>query len=179
MSDPEMLPPSNTERKKRGFAWTKVLLVASLALNLLIVGVIAGSVLGAKPKDNNPLLRNLGYGPFVGALPSEDKYQMTEALKRQAGSFRENRRELRREFETLLDLLRTDPFDAAQLEAVIMRQSSHISERLELGSELLIERIVAMTPEARAAYADRLDKQLKRRGPDPRGPSDRPKVDRD
>jgi len=146
-----------------------VLLIASLALNLLIVGMVAGAVIRGGPGDRNPMLRGLGYGVFVHALPREDKRAMTRALADQAGSFRRNGRELRREFERFLDIVRSDPLDETELVAAIHRQRARVTERQELGSELLVARIVAMTPAARAAYADKLDRSLRRRGADERG----------
>ena len=44
------------------------------------------------------------------------------------------------------------------------RQQARMQERLVLGQDLLLERLAAMSPEARAEFADRLERRL-RRGP--------------
>ena len=151
---------------KKRFAWGRVLLIGSLALNLLVVGLVAGALLsGGPPGDRNPALRALGYGPFLQALPRADRAAMAEAFKEKAGSFRENRRELRREFDRFLELLRADPLDADALRAAIDRQRARISERQALGSALLVDRIVAMSAEDRAAYADKLGAAMRRQAP--------------
>lgn len=152
-----------TEQVKKRFPWGKLVLAFSLALNLLIAGLIAGALLGKGPRDSNPLLRDLGFGPFVQALPTKDKREITREMIGKAGSLRENRRELRREFEAFLVLLRSETLNEASLRDAITRQRSRVSERQEVGQELLIQRILAMTPGARADYADALDKALKRR----------------
>ena len=146
--------------------WGRIVLFVSLAFNLLIVGLVAGAMLGGpRDRDRDPALRDLGFGPFVHALPRGDRAEMGRAIKREAGSFRENRAELRRQFEAFLAALRADPFDAAEVARLITDQQSRISERQALGQRLLLERIEAMNASQRAAYADALDKSLRRRNP--------------
>ncbi|MEL7115321.1 MAG: periplasmic heavy metal sensor [Pseudomonadota bacterium] len=165
-------PTPDPMPKKRRVPWSKVLLVASLAVNLLVIGLIAGTILGKGPRDRNPVLRDLGYGPLIAALPSETKREMTAALRSNDGPIRENRRALRRDFETFLDLLRAETVDEARLNEVISRKWSRISERREIGQELLVRQILAMTPGERVAYADKLDRRLRNRGPRPPKPSE-------
>ena len=73
--------------KKR--PWIKIILFASLAFNLLIVGLVVGTVMGGpRDRDKNPILRDLGFGPFVQALDRSEKRALTDAMKQQSGSFR-------------------------------------------------------------------------------------------
>jgi len=158
MSDDVQIPTP----KKR--PWGKIVLFVSLALNLAVVGLVAGAFLkGPHGRDGSPVLRDLGFGPFVYALPRRDKDAMGEALKREAGSFRENRNILRRQFEDFLTALRADPFDAAEVARLIADQRGRIGERQKLGQRLLLERIEAMSASERADYADELDNLLRRR----------------
>ena len=114
----------NTKTTRR---WGRILLIGSLALNLLIIGVVAGSFLGGpRDRDRNPLLRDLGFGPFVHALPQRSKRELTDALKREAGSLRDNRAELRRHFEAFLAALRADPYDPQEVARLIADQRSRI-----------------------------------------------------
>lgn len=154
--------PAPKPPRRRG----RILLFISLAFNLLIVGLVAGAMLGGpRDRDRAPALRDLGFGPFVHALPRADRAAMGRAIKRDAGSFRENRVALRRQFEAFLAALRADPFDAAEVGRLIADQQSRIGERQALGRRLLLERIEAMSAAQRAAYADALDKALHRRSP--------------
>ena len=163
MTDPT--PTPQMQAGKRRMPWGKIVLFSSLALNLLIVGLVAGKMLGSgRDRDRNPLLGEIGYGPFVHALPRADKAAMTEALKREAGSFRDNRMEIRRQFEAFLEALRADPFDAALVAKLITDQRSRIGERQALGQKLLLERIESMTASERSEYADALGHMLRRRG---------------
>lgn len=143
--------------------WGRILLIGSLAFNLLIVGLIAGTLLsGPRDRDRNPLLRDLGFGPFVHALPRRSKIELTEALKREAGSLRDNRAELRRHFEAFLAALRADPYEPDETARLIADQRGRIGERQAIGQALLLEHIATMSAEERAAYADALDSALRR-----------------
>ena len=151
------------ETAKTPRRWGRILLIGSLAFNLLIVGVIAGTLLsGPRDRDRNPLLRDLGFGPFVHALPRSSKRELTEALKREAGSLRDNRAELRRHFEAFLGALRADPYDPEQVAQLIANQRSRIGERQVIGQRLLLDHIATMSPQERVEYADALDSALRR-----------------
>ena len=159
MTDQDSNPGNGIKR----LPWTKIVLFASLSVNLLVIGLVAGAML-AGPKDrDHTALRGLGYAPFVRALPKEDRLALLEALARGSDSFRDNRAELRSQFEEFLAALRADPFDSAEVERLFSEQRNRILERQQLGQGFLLERIVAMSPQDRAGFADALDRKLKRR----------------
>ena len=58
--------------------------------------------------------------------------------------------------------LRADPWDAAAVEALLLRQGARAEERFALGRRLFLERLGQMTPEARGALADRIERMLDR-----------------
>ncbi len=146
----------------KNMRWKGVVLFVSLAINLLLVGLIVGALLAGSHGRDRTALRGLGYAPFVRALPGEDKAALREALARDADSFRHNRAELQVQFESLLAALRKDPFDAGEVERLFAEQRGRIVERQRLAQDYLLERIAAMAPEARAAYADSLGMKFRR-----------------
>ena len=153
-----------TPRKKR--PWGKIILFLSLALNLLIAGLVTGAILGGPwDRGRNPLLRDLGFGPFVQALPRADKRALTEALQREAGTFRENRAALRLQFEAFLAALRAVPFNADEARRLIVEQRGRIGDRQSLGQQILLERLTEMSDLERAAYAEKLGSLMRRRKP--------------
>ncbi|MCG6903710.1 MAG: periplasmic heavy metal sensor [Rhodobacter sp.] len=155
-------PPPPPRPRRLG----RIVLFVSLAFNLLIVGLVAGAMLRGNhghDRGRPEVLRALGFGPFVSALPRADRDALGEAIKREAGSFRENRKMLRGQFEALLAALRADPFDAEEALRLIDAQQSRIGERQAIGQRLLLERINAMSAAQRAEYADALDRALTRR----------------
>jgi len=159
-----MAGETNTKPKTRR-NWGRVVLVISLGLNLLIVGLVAGAMLGGpRDRDRNPVLRDLGFGPFYEALPRAEKREIGNALRREAGTFRKNRAAMRTAFENFLTALRAEPFDPAAAARIIEDQSGTVGARQALARRLLLERIGAMSPAARAEYADTLGRAL-RHGP--------------
>lgn len=162
MTRPDTGPPHPHRRAPR---WMRIALFASLALNLLIAGVIAGALLRHGPDrhgDRRPLLGDLGLGPFVEALPLRQRVALGRGIARESGAFRENREDLRRQFETFLGLLRAEAFDAAAAAALIGDQQAKLMERRGIGRDLLIERLAAMDAADRRVYADRLDQMIRR-----------------
>lgn len=157
---------TNPPAAPRPRRWGKVLLFVSLAFNLLIIGAVAGALLGGpRDRDRRPALRDLGFGPYVQALPLTDRVALGLAMRREAGAFRENRDVLRRQFEAFLDALRVEPYDHAEVTRIITLGQNQVIERQRLGRVLLLERIAAMDAAERAAYAKALDDALRRRKP--------------
>ena len=61
-------------------------------------------------------------------------------------------------------VLRAEPFDAAGLAAVMETQRARMAGRLEVGQAVLRDFLIAMTPEARKDFADRLEARLQGSG---------------
>ena len=154
-------------RRGKG-SWIVVALAISLSLNLLVAGLVAGALLwhGPKHRDGGRRLDldDVGFGPFVAALPPGDRRELARAVAREEGSFRENRDLMIRQFEALLSALREDPYDAEAVRALIVEQQRNVGARQALGRELLLERIEAMSAAERANYADALARMLRRSG---------------
>ncbi|WP_108482649.1 periplasmic heavy metal sensor [Oceaniglobus ichthyenteri] len=147
----------------------RVLLIASLALNLLVAGVVVGGMVthgrdDTKRSSDYRALRDIGNVPYVMALTPEDRSALAQTLKPRQERLSNNREALRARFEAALEVLRTDPFDADMLRGLLAQQRAILSERQQLGEELLIARLQEMSVAERTNYANRLDRSL-RRGP--------------
>ena len=142
--------------------WMRRLLLASLALNLLIAGTSVGMILrGGLPPV---AVRDLGFGPFAAALSPEDRAALRRDWAARSGAKGDGRRALREDIRALLDTLRADPFDAPALRAIMARGAERTAGRLHLGMALIEDRLVALSAAERLAFADRLEREL-RRGP--------------
>lgn len=142
----------------------------SVALNLLVLGVVAGAILrDGGPRDR--MVRDLDLGPFTEALSQADRAAIRRDFVARMPEFREARRAMRGELRDLLVLLRSEPFDPEAMRQVMAGQRARMQERVDLGQELLLQRLSAMTPEARQDFADRLEDRLRRgsRGDDGQG----------
>jgi uncharacterized membrane protein len=132
-----------------------------VALNLAVAGLAAGAWLREGPGRGMP--RDMSFGPFTEALSDSDRRELRRALADRAPGFREARKEMRADLEALLQTLRADPFDPAATEAALSAVARRATDRLDLGRDLLAERILAMSDAERQAFADRLERGLKRR----------------
>ena len=148
----------------KGPRWIRAALVASVALNLAVAGLVLGAWLGDGPRKGMP--RDLSFGPFSEALSDTDRRALRKDLMGRAGEFRTSRDAARAEFETLLATLRADPFDPAAMTTALTAIETRNAERLELGRSLIETRLIEMSVEERMAFADRLEKGLRRGGKD-------------
>lgn len=142
--------------------WMRVLLVVSLALNLLIAGAVAGTVLRGGPSP--VAVRDVGIGPFAAALSPEDRATLRREFMARSMADGTTRRERREEMRTLLAALRADPFDPGALQASLSRLADRVAGRMDLGLTLIEERVIALSEADRLAFADRLEREM-RRGP--------------
>lgn len=137
------------------------LLLASLALNLMVAGVVVGHAVTDRPDRKVPRVDRLG-GPMTLALSHEDRREIGEALRREYKDSRPSRTQLRAEYQDVIGALRSDPYDSARLEQVFARQLAGTTERVAVGQRLLLARIATMTPDERRAFAARLEDGLNR-----------------
>jgi len=135
------------------------LLVVSLALNLLVAGLLVGAVLR---HDGPRRHMELGPGPFAQALSPEDRRAILTELRDRPGVGPPNREERQQAMSEVLAALRSEPFDPGQVEAALASQSDRVASVGRAIQAAMIERIAAMSAEDRAAFADRLETELAR-----------------
>ncbi len=155
---------AETETPTPPARWIKIALALSVALNLAVAGLALGALLKDGPHRGMP--RDLSLGPFTDAFSPEDRRALREAFRDRMPAFRETRAAARAEFQALAEALRADPVDPEALGAALRAIQARNADRLELGRELIEARLMAMTPEERRAYADRLERGLGGRGAD-------------
>jgi uncharacterized membrane protein len=153
--DPVMPAPSAPR-------WMRVLLVVSLSLNLLVAGAAIGMLVRGGPSP--VAVRDLGFGPFAAALSPEDRVELRRAWLARIQTDGGGRRAMREDMAALLAVLRAEPFDPEALRVILARGAERTAGRLELGLSLIQDRVAALSTEERLAFADRLERGL-RRGP--------------
>lgn len=165
----------------------RIVLFASLALNLAVAGVVAGFlVMGPpppprdRPGGDDPAL------PYTRALSPEQRGDLRDQLRGKAFGDRREMADVRRavlaDYQRAVAVLRADPFDPAALEALMVEQAARSAEVRARGHAVLSSYVAQMTAEERAAYADRLEETLQRfarkgRGDDKDGRGDGPRHD--
>lgn len=160
MKETENSPPSAPRTRR----WVRATLIASLALNLMILGVIGGAVLGNWGGPSRATPGEAAYGPYARALSDEDRAALRLEMRAAAPRLRENRTVVRQGFRDLLDALRAEPYAPSRVAAILEAQETRVRDHGQIWRGLMLQRLDTMTPEDRAAFADRLEKVL-RRGP--------------
>jgi uncharacterized membrane protein len=156
-------------KTRKSGIWLRVVLFSSLAINLLIIGMVAGALLRGgpgpqgRPRADVPFF-DLGNGPIGRALSGESRQQIGRGMAAREPDLRANREEIRAQYGELIRALRKDPFDPALVERIITAQQRKLLARQDIGKNLLVARVAQMTPEQRAEYATRLERFLRRTG---------------
>lgn len=155
-----MTQPDPTPRTS--WPWTRILLIASLALNLMIVGAVGGAVWTfadrAKTATGGP-----GGLVFLRALPREDRAAFRDTARQAIEVAGLTRRDERESIAAFVALLRADTLDTEALSAVLEARGNRNMVRETALRSGLLATISEMTPDARLAYADRLE-ELQARG---------------
>lgn len=151
-------PPSGTP------VWVKIVLGVSLALNLLIAGIVAGALMRFGGGDHPRSRVNYAL-PYVQALPASDRRAVMRAIRREGREGGQSGHEARKSlYEDMLAALRADPFDPETAEQLLERQARASARIQSLARTVWLERVAMMSAEERQAYADRIEATL-RRGP--------------
>lgn len=141
----------------------RIALAISVALNLAVAGLMAGAYLNhGGPAGRGGDVRELGFGPFTEALTREERDQLRKAFLAKRPDFRQARRDMRQDLQNLLTALRAEPFDPAQLQALLDKQSQRVSQQMAAGQDLMRALLLQMTPSQRQGFAERLQKGLER-----------------
>ena len=153
-----------SEQAKKPGRGLKIALALSLAVNLAIVGLVAGTVIGFGPmgERDDPRLRALGLGPFAMALSREDRAGFGARIDR--ATVRAERRALGEGLNDLREALRTEPFDRAAGAAALARMRDATVTLQTVSHDALLDQIAQMPAADRVALADRFARALRRMG---------------
>jgi uncharacterized membrane protein len=152
--------------------WLRVLLFGSLALNLLVIGLVAGVMIrfGKSGVERPP--RTVGTLMYR-ELSREDR----RALWRETARKRDDLGTRRlAEGAAVMAALRQVPFDKTSLESVLDEQAIAREGFHRSVQDKWLARVAAMSDTERAAYADRLEKGIERHSGKFRGWSERHKA---
>lgn len=158
------MPDSPAPRPRR---WPKLLLAASLTLNVLVLSLVVGAHLREdrdqrrSPAPDRTMLREGGFAPFFDAMPRDARKNMADALRAAGRDAGPDRAALAADFRDFVAVLRVEPFDPAALSGVLAAQHARIEERVAAGRDILVGQIAAMSPDERAAFADALEDRFR------------------
>ncbi|PLS22318.1 periplasmic heavy metal sensor [Neptunicoccus cionae] len=141
--------------------WGKIALIGSLALNLLVVGLVVGAFgrFEAPPSGR----ASMGLGSFIKALPEAEQ----DMVRAASGLRREDRKKTMDAFraskDALEEALLAQPFSEEAARAAV---SAHHNIALEHGARLqnaLVKAVADMTPQEHEAYVERVRQEQEKR----------------
>ncbi|MFT6675890.1 MAG: putative membrane protein [Sulfitobacter sp.] len=161
MDNQAMDKQTPSRKSSRNLRWA---LGLSLAVNLVIVGAIAGAVYrhsggGGKDRYHGPDMRSYAT-PYVRALPRDAQRALHDALRDRAGPKPPSRSERKAQYAQMLTALRRDPFDQQSVQDILRAQSQAVIGMQDAAHGVWLQQISAMSDAERAAFADRLEQQL-------------------
>jgi uncharacterized membrane protein len=142
---------------RRGLRW---LLIASLGLNLLVVGVVVGHVVSGPPGGRPSV--EIALGPFARALSPDDRRAILRGLMDRADTGEMRRADRAADLGRLAAALRAEPFDRDAVAALMAEQRDKVRGLETAVEEAVLDRLATMTAEERAGFADRLESEIGR-----------------
>lgn len=155
-----------SENKTKTKRWQRILLVSSLALNLVVVGIVVGALVNGGPRGSAQRF-DLTSGPLTRAMDDDHRDAVRAAL-RDSGVFqRRDRSAMQADMLALVAALRADTFDQGAFKDALLRQRSRLQAGQDTVLDVVSDQVSNMSAQDRAAFADRLEHQLNQ-GPPPR-----------
>ena len=134
--------------------WMLVLLVSSLALNLLVLGLVGGLMWRTRipqPWAHTVTPNLLGY---ASTLPAERRQELWELSDKERQHVRPFRREVRAARQEAVKALSAESFDRQRFLAAHARQMEVETKAREAVRDLYVTIAEALTPEERREFQD-------------------------
>jgi uncharacterized membrane protein len=144
--------------------WMTWALVASLALNLFLGGVV-GMRLWREHRIAQERSAYAGpVGRLTAGMPETARAKVRTVLDARQQEFRERSREFRQARNAAFQTLASDAFDRTRAEAAFAEARQRATAMSELVQTVLVEAAATLTPEERKAFREGLAER-ERRGP--------------
>ncbi|WP_170607967.1 periplasmic heavy metal sensor [Ruegeria arenilitoris] len=138
--------------------WMPILLAVSLAVNLLVVGIILGTALRIKGGEQARVPPGFGLALYH-ALPKEDR----KVLRGELATLRSKGSERRsKDFQELRKALLQVPFEPEIVQGLLDQQVQATADLQESLHQEWLTQVSEMTDSERQIYAERLEEVIKR-----------------
>lgn len=164
MSAPDSGPPSPRRRR-----WLVPLLVASVAINLVIVGAAVSGQVWPDHDGRKSSHRSADLMPrsFFRDLDDERREELVGVFRSRRSEWREERGALRDAAAALADALEREPFDVQLTHSAIADHAARSHQLVDLGAAVAADLVEALTPAERRdlarAIRDRVEEDRQRR----------------
>lgn len=139
----------------------RILLILSLALNLIVIGLVGGAVLGHGGKDKRSHMSHNGPGsPIVRALSREDRRSMGRSIREAYRSQVKDRAADALRYQALVSALAADPYDPEAVKMARQALDEESRDRRQIAQDIWLKNVDAMGVDRRQDYADRMQEVL-------------------
>ena len=139
----------------------RIVLVLSLALNLLLAGLIVGAV--ASGRGGAPMRFQADLGPVAQVIPREDRAQIGREIRRELGRSGPSRRELGRTLDQIAAALEAETFDPQGFEVLIRSQQAWQDRVRDVALGAVTRHLATLSVDERRGIAAALRAQLQQR----------------
>lgn len=137
--------------------WLRIVFGISLALNLLVIGLVVGAVVRfGGIEGRRPPPHSMGAAMYR-ELPQADRKALREASQRRTNHSMESRVA---EADAIAAALQADPFDRGAVQVVLDEQAQHRIGWQKTAQLAWLDRVSQMSVSNRSDYADRLRDSL-------------------
>ncbi len=154
----------NPQPTKRPRNWTRILLICSVAFNLLIVAALAGAFFKNDKRHGVHLDRaSMGLGAYILALPEADQSKIMSMVGKGSEDRRKYRKNMRKSRQDLEAALQATPFSIDAVKAAMDNQRRGALTRTTKLQDAYLDALSNMSDEARAAHLIRAQEIMKDR----------------
>jgi len=149
---------NNSIQKNTPKIW-KIVLAVSLALNIVVICLIAGATIKNTKNDFRRIseLNDLQIGSFyIRALNKDQRRELIRQILNQVNDNKKYPANLKVRKKEVIDVLSSTEFSQEKFEIVFKSHSEESIKRLELVQENFISLINTMSEDERLNYADRI-----------------------
>jgi len=141
--------------------WVKILLVASISLNLVVAGVVGGKAL--RMREEGGRFERMT-ARIVAMLPEERREEGRAILTARTDEIRALGAERLAANRRVLEAMRAEPMETAALEAALRARREAMAKRVAVFHKGIAELAGTLSPAERAAFAAEIEQKLRRRG---------------
>jgi uncharacterized membrane protein len=147
-----------TEPRPGGSRRLKYALIASLALNLLVIGAVAGTMIGFGkhhgPRGGHPRGEDFGLMGLTRTLPEERRKEIRKQLREERGRLRPLFEDVRTARREAADKLAAEPFDRAALESALAAVGERERTLRQEAVNIFVGHVERLTPDERGRLAE-------------------------
>lgn len=158
MSESATAPTTGSPPATRTRRWLPVLLLASLAFNLVVIGAAVAERFWTQPTERASAPRSTDLLPyrFFTELDRQRRAELRAEFRAHRAAFRHERNELRRAARAVAAALDETPYDPQKVRSAIAEHVSRSHRLVDLTGAVAGEMIDKLTPDERRLLASHI-----------------------